>query len=151
MFIQILSARSKAKEGCVYRYPKMIRNGNLELFHISRRSWDILRNYFWFDYSLVHTSDISISTRSIRKQSMTSPLGLANSKQREFFFVSPFVLLLAYAWNMILCLLRSLCRRLDFIPLFCLLFCPYAYAYAIVWTRLIRLRNGPFRIFFALA
>ena len=47
--------------------------------------------------SLVHTSDISI--RSIRKQSMTSPLGLAKTKQREFFFVSPFVLLLAYAYD----------------------------------------------------
>ena len=33
-----------------------------------------------------------------------------------------------------LCLWRSLCRRLDFIPLFGLLFFPYAYA--IVWTRL---------------
>ena len=86
--------------------------------------------------SLVHTSDISISTRSIRKQSTTSPLGFAKTKQREVFFVSPFVLLLAYAWTMILCLWRSLCRRLGFIPLFCLLFCPYAYAYAIVWTRL---------------
>ena len=32
-----------------------------------------------------------------------------------------------------LCLWRSLCRRLDFIPLFS---CPYAYAYAILWTRL---------------
>ena len=85
----------------------------------------------------VHTSDISISisTRSIRKQSMTSPLGLAKTKQRECFFVSPFVLLLAYAWTMILCFWRSLCRRLNFIPLFCLLFSPYAYAYAyaIVW------------------
>ena len=64
-------------------------------------------------------------------------------EQREFIFVSPFVLLLAYAWTMIICLLenhpayalwRSLCRRLDFIPLFCLLIWPYAYA--IVWTRL---------------
>ena len=80
--------------------------------------------------SLVHTSDISIGTRSIRKQSTTSPLGLAKTKQREFFFVSPFVLLLAYGWTMVLCLWRSLCRRLDFIPLFC------PYAYAIVWTRL---------------
>ena len=78
--------------------------------------------------SLVHTSDISMSTRSIRKQSMTSSLGLAKTKQREIFIVSPFVLFLAYAWTMILCLSRSLCRRLDFIPLFCLLFCPYAYA-----------------------
>ena len=33
-----------------------------------------------------------------------------------------------------LCLWRSLCRRLDFVPLFCLLF--YPYAYDIVWTRL---------------
>ena len=30
---------------------------------------------------------------------MTSPLGLAKTKQREFFFVSPFVLLLAYAYD----------------------------------------------------
>ena len=73
--------------------------------------------------SLVHTSDIRIST--IGKQSMTSPLGLAKTK-REFFFVGPFVLLLAYAWTMILCLWRSLFRRLEFIPLFY----PYAYAYA---------------------
>ena len=70
---------------------------------------------------------ISISTRSIRKQSMTSSLGLAKTKQREFYFVSAFVLHLAYAWTMILCLClwRSLCRLdwwLDFIPLFCLLF-----------------------------
>ena len=61
---------------------------------------------------------------------MTLPLGFVKTKQREFFFVSPFVLLLAYAWTMTLCLWRSLCRRLDFIPLFCLLFCPYAYANA---------------------
>ena len=46
--------------------------------------------------SLVYTGDISISTRSIRKQSMISPLGLAKIKQ-EFFFVSSFVRLLAYA------------------------------------------------------
>ena len=78
--------------------------------------------------SLVHTSDISISNE------MNSPLRFAKTKQREFFFVSPFVLLFAYAWTMILCLWRSLCHRLDLIPLFCLLFCPYAYA--IVWTRL---------------
>ena len=30
---------------------------------------------------------------------MTSPLGLAKTKQREFFFVSPFVLLLVYAYT----------------------------------------------------
>ena len=80
--------------------------------------------------SLLHTSDISIGTTSIRKQSMTS-LRLAKIK-KEFFFVSSFVRLFAYAWTMILCLRRSLCRRLDFIPLFCLLFCLYAYAH--VWT-----------------
>ena len=34
--------------------------------------------------SPVHTSDISISTRSIRKQSMTSPLGLVKTKQNAF-------------------------------------------------------------------
>ena len=39
-----------------------------------------------------------------RKQSMISPLGLGKTKQQELFFVSPFVLLLAYAWTMILCL-----------------------------------------------
>ena len=39
-----------------------------------------------------------------RKQRMNSPLRLAKTKQREFFFVSPFVLLFAYAWTMILCL-----------------------------------------------
>ena len=33
-----------------------------------------------------------------------------------------------------LCLWRSLCRRLDFVPLFCPY--AYAYAYAIVWTTL---------------
>ena len=55
--------------------------------------------------TLVHTSDISIRTRSIR------------------FFVR----FLAYASTMILCLClrRFLYRRLDFVPLFC----PYAYAY----------------------
>ena len=37
-----------------------------------------------------------------RKQSMTSPPGLAKTKQQEFFFVSPFDLLLAYAWTMML-------------------------------------------------
>ena len=77
---------------------------------------------------------VSIRTRSKRKQSMTSPLGLAKIKQ-EFFFVLSFVRLLAYAWTLISCLwLRwSLCRRVDLTPSFCLLFCPYAYAH--VWTR----------------
>ena len=92
------------------------------------------------ELSLVHTSDISIRTRSIRKQSIISPQELAKIKQLEFFFVSSFVRLLAYARTVILCLWlrRSSCRRLDFIPLFCLLFCPcaYAYAYVHVWTRL---------------
>ena len=54
--------------------------------------------------SLVHTSDISIRTGSIRKQSMASPLGLAKIKQQDFFFVLSFVRFLAYAWTMILCL-----------------------------------------------
>ena len=69
---------------------------------------------------------------------MISPPGLKKTKQQEFFFVSSSVRLLAYAITMILCLClwRSLCRRLDFIPLFCLLFSPHAYAYAHVWTRL---------------
>ena len=56
--------------------------------------------------SLVHTSDISISisTRSIRKQSMIYPLGLVNTKQQE----------------LCLCLCRSICRRMRHcIPLFC--------------------------------
>ena len=61
-------------------------------------------NLYYSTLSVVHTRGISISTRSIRKQGMTSPLGLAKKKQQEFFFVSPFVLLLAYAWTMILCL-----------------------------------------------
>ena len=54
----------------------------------------LIRNHIskaWF----TATSDISISTRSIRKQSMTSPLGLED-KTTRIFFVSPFVLLLAY-------------------------------------------------------
>ena len=37
--------------------------------------------------SLVHTSNISKRTRSIRKQSMISPLGLAKTEQHEFLFV----------------------------------------------------------------
>ena len=63
-------------------------------------------NLYYSTLSVVHTRgmSMSISTRSIRKQGMTSPLGLAKKKQQEFFFVSPFVLLLAYAWTMILCL-----------------------------------------------
>ena len=83
----------------------------------------------------------NIRTRSIRKQNIISPQGLAKTKQQEFFFVSSFFRLMAYAMTMILCLCLwlSLCRRLDFIPLFCLLFCllfcPYAYAYAHKWTR----------------
>ena len=64
---------------------------------------------------MVHTSDISMSTRSIRKQSMIYALGFVNTKQREFFFASSFVLLLAYAWTMILWLWlwRSSCRRFE--------------------------------------
>ena len=56
-----------------------------------------------------------------RKQSMIYPLGLVNTKQREFFFVSSFVLLLAYASTMFL--------WFDCIPLyaFCL---SLSYAYA---------------------
>ena len=89
------------------------------------------------DWSPVHTTNISIRTKSKRKQSVISPQGLVKIKQQQFLFVSSFVRLLAYAWTMILCLWlrRSLCRRLDFIPLFCHLFCPYAYVYAHVWTR----------------
>ena len=48
--------------------------------------------------TLVYTSDISIRTGSIRKQSMTSSLGLAKIKQ-EFFFVLSFVRFLAYAYD----------------------------------------------------
>ena len=64
---------------------------------------------------------------------MTYPLGFTKKKQ-EFFFVLSFVRLLAYAWTMTLFirLQRFLCRKLDFIPLFYLLFCPYAYAYVLV-------------------
>ena len=51
--------------------------------------------------SLVYTSEISIYKQ--QKQSMNSPPSLGKTKQRElFFFVSPFLLLLAYAWTMIL-------------------------------------------------
>ena len=76
--------------------------------------WNIM---FSSALGLVHTSDITIRTRSIRKQSMKSPLGLAKIKQ-EFFFVLSFVLFLTYAWTMILRLRlrRSLCLRLDLIP-----------------------------------
>ena len=95
------------------------------------------------DKSLVHTSDISIRTRSIRKQSMISPLGLAKIKQPEIFFVLSFIRLLDYAWTVILCLRfrRFLCRRFDFIPSFYLLFCLYAYAYAHLWTRLYAIKS----------
>ena len=82
--------------------------------------------------SLVHTSDIGIRTRSIRKQSIVCPQGLAKIKQQELFFILFFVQLFADTWTMTLSLRlrRSFCRRLDFIPLFCLLFCLHAYAYA---------------------
>ena len=73
---------------------------------------------------------------------MISPLGLAKIKQQEFFLVPSFVRLLAYTWTVILWLRRSLCRRPDFIPLFFLLFCPYVYAYAHVWTRLNRMHQN---------
>ena len=45
-----------------------------------------------------HTSDTSIRTRSIRKQSKISPQGLTKIKQQEFFFVSSFVRL---SWLML--------------------------------------------------
>ena len=88
--------------------------------------------------SLVLTSDISIRTRWKRKRSVISPQGLEKIKE-EFFFVSSFVRLLAYAWTMILCWWsrRSLCRRLDFIPLFCLLFRSYAYICAHLFTKVL--------------
>ena len=54
--------------------------------------------------SLVHTSDISTRARSKRKQSTMSPQGLVKIKQQDFFFVSSFVRLMAYAWTTILCL-----------------------------------------------
>ena len=95
--------------------------------------WMFIEGIFLYPTGPLKPSSHERHKHKQRKQSITSPLGLAKTKQ-QFFFVSPFVLLLAYAWTMILCLWRSLCRRLDFIPLFCLLFCPYAYA--IVWTRL---------------
>ena len=87
--------------------------------------------------NLVHASNVSIRIRSTRKQSLKFPLELAKIKQQEFLFVLSFVRFLAYVWTMILCLRRSLCHRLDFISLFCLLFCPYAYAYIQVQTLLV--------------
>ena len=78
--------------------------------------------------SLDHTSNRSISTRSIRKQSMIYPLGLVNTKQREFFFVSSFVLLLASASTMFLCLCLSVALYVACLTSFALPFvCPYAY------------------------
>ena len=76
---------------------------------------------------------------------MIYPLGLVNTKQQEFFFVSSFVLLLAYASTMFLCLClcRSICRRLDCIPLFCLLFVLFLMLMPLVWNRL-----NTFRYFF---
>ena len=51
---------------------------------------------------------------------MIYPLGLANTKQRKFFFVSSFVLLLAYA-----------CAYVAWLHSFVVPFvCPYIYAYA---------------------
>ena len=87
--------------------------------------------------NLVHASNVSIRIRSTRKQSLKFPLELTKIKQQEFLFVLSFVRFLAYVWTMILCLRRSLCHRLDFISLFCLLFCPYAYAYIQVQTLLV--------------
>ena len=85
-------------------------------------------------------SDAELSFPNFHFHMSRQSRDLRRTKQQGFFFVSPFVLLLAYAWTMILCLCfclwRSLSRRLDFIPLFCLLFSPYPYAYAVVWTRL---------------
>ena len=46
-------------------------------------------------YSLVHTNNISIRVRSMRKQSTISPLELTKTKQQELLFVSSFVRLLA--------------------------------------------------------
>ena len=77
--------------------------------------------------SLVHASNISTRIRSIRKQSMISPLGLAKTKQQKIF------LGFVFCSTTGLCLWRSSCRRLDFTPLFCLVFCPYSYVH--VWTR----------------
>ena len=118
---------------------------NIPYIHIrfpSIRLWfEFIRIYLLILEDVYASSDVDIywifkpgshegHKHKQRKQSITSPLGLTKTKQQEFFFVSPFVLLLAYAWTMILCLWRSLCRSLDFIPLFFL----YAYAYAIVWS-----------------
>ena len=51
-------------------------------------------------WSLVHTSDVSVRTRSIRKQCKTSLLGLAKIKEQEsflsFVFCSVFGLCLEY-------------------------------------------------------
>ena len=137
----MLTKRSPWEKICVtFKFWK--ESESFMVIMISFSSWGWSEDKFpqlFDELSLVHRSNISIRTRSIRKQSMTSPLGLAKTKQQEFFFVSSFVRLLAHAWTMILCLClrRSLGRRLDFIPLFCLLFCPYAYAYSRVNQALI--------------
>ena len=69
--------------------------------------------------SMLHHLNELFDPLPTKIESMIYPLGLVNTKQREFFFVSStFVLLLAYASTMFLCL--SLCRS-------CLSFvCPYA-------------------------
>ena len=83
--------------------------------------------------SQVHTCDISISisTRSIRKQRLvnTKQFRLVHTKQREFFFVLSFVLLLAYASTMFLCLslCRSICSQASLHSFVLPFVCPYAY------------------------
>ena len=94
--------------------------------------------YATFTSPLKHLLCLSKHKRKAKINTKTKhdmyPLGCTKIKQQEFFFISSFVQLFTYACTMILCLRWSLCRRLDFIPLFCLLFCPYAYVQ--MWTKL---------------
>ena len=71
-----------------------------------------------------------------RKQRMNSPLRLAKTKQREFFFVSPFVLLFAYAWTMIL----SLCLWLDS------WFLCFAFCFALMFMLMLSCKPGLSRV-----
>ena len=68
--------------------------------------------------SLIHTSDISISIISIRKQSMTSPLGLAKTKQREFFFVCAYVALYVAGLTSFLCFAFDILKVFPYMYIF---------------------------------
>ena len=83
--------------------------------------------------SLVHTSDISISTRSIGKQSMIYPLGLRTCKYKTtriflwFVFCSALGLCFDYV---LMVVLMSLYMSQPSLHSFVFPFvCPYAYAY----------------------